>query len=165
MIMTLGFLQTYNNTVMERATLEQATTTIQEIKNTITGTFMKDGSEKKKKDFMDRIEVLFQQKRDELEQELRNASCSDSEEDDDSSLSDSSDFPDNMFPVGYLEDPSDFGDDTEGFISEKVRDNHQLVRFMIRNVLVESAVAELKNMIVDTAVEGVREGFFIQQRG
>ena len=102
---------------------------------------------------MDRIEVLFQQTPDKSEQELRKAFCSDSEEDDNSSDSDSSDFPHEMFPVGYLEDPSDFGDDTEGFISVKVRDNHQLVRLMVRNVSIEYTIAVLKDMIVDTAVK------------
>ena len=149
MIMSLGFLNAYNNAVMERAVLEQAT--MQEMKNMITDTFEKDAKEKKKKDLMDRIEVLFQQKRHESDQMFRNVLCSDSE--DDSSDSDSSNFPDDMFPVGYLEDPSDFGDDTDGFISVKVRDNHQLVRLMVRNVPIEATVAELKDMIVDTAVK------------
>ena len=52
----------------------------------------------------------------------------------------------------YLDDPSGFDVVVEdGFISVKVRDNHQLVRLMVRDVPSESAVAVLKDMIVATA--------------
>ena len=58
-----------------------------------------------------------------MEQELHNELYFDSEEDDDA------DLPDYFrLPQSYLGDPTSFDEVVEdGFISVKVRDNHQLV--------------------------------------